>query len=208
MGNPLPRLDSVEFARARTRFYGASDNKAFVGWVCGATDRSIDVITHAGAQTQDEGRYIFQVFGSRFDALFCASLSENRPSQAQVNGEESILLLFNLTTPVRLESVVRSARRGTHGMIGILRLETSFEPVTASLQDVSYEGVGLTCDRDMRVSESGILEISTGWGEIALRFTAKNRKPIDSADGAMFRIGATVEPLDRLSAATWKKFTA
>lgn len=202
-------LESMDFHRSRTTFYSVSSNQSLFGWLYEVTRNEIEILAEPHMKLQAGEESLFQVFGSKHDAFFRATLLDCMPFETPVDGDTSNLFKFRRTPDTRFEDVSRDARRGIHGLVG------SFEPkgkesIEVILQDACNGGVGFLAQSEVSAGTVGTLTATFGDINVALNLDIQQSKALADPTKAKFRfrMGAKAEPSERISAAAWRRFNA
>jgi hypothetical protein len=205
----LFKLESMDFHRSRTTFYSVSSNQSLFGWLYEVTRTEIEILAEPHMKLPVGDESLFQIFGSRHDAFFRATLIDCMPFDTPVDGDTSNLFRFRRIPDIRFENVSRDARRGIHGLVGTFEPKGK-EPIEVILQDACNGGVGFLAQIEVPNGTVGTLKATFGDIEITLNLDILQSKALADPTKAKFRfrMGARVDARDRISAAAWRRFNA
>lgn len=198
-------IDWLEFNRSRVTFYSRSNNKRYSGWLLQGEGDSIRILSKDLPNAEPSEAFLFQIFGRMHDLLCGATFAQREASSTKIEESTTEVLHFLREDLVRVQNTRSELRRSLHGLTG-KTFVGEFDGFDVALQDVSKQGIAFIGPLELRIGQEGRLSVPSEFGDILLNFSVKNSKKMpQDHDEPSIRIGATIDPVDRISSINLKR---
>jgi hypothetical protein len=200
---PLLEFDWASFVMCRATLYSKNNTRSINGWMVGARGSTVRIRT-PDVSIENDTEFLLHVFGPTQDA-FCRATSVSQWSTPEkLTGAAARDLTLGIQSPIRVAKATRLARRLVEGVVATITMSRG-ESFEAFVEDVSATGAGLFSSEQVSAGSTVEMRIDAGCGRATLNCSVVYATAINVDETSHWRIGLTVEPVDRLSKANWKK---